>query len=267
MLLLAAIFTDASVVQISNLEPKRDIGGEIVNAHDGTYRLLDGYWYYHSAEYGLCAEPRPHGCTHGGIGGGCGFHGDHNVSIWRSADLSLGSWKRVGTAAHCATDIPDCGILYRPHLVQNPKTNQYLLYVNYVRRDGSYGGNAVFSASHPAGPFALVNPAQNLARLCPGPAASTPCGESQGGAGDFDVFVDHDGQGYIAYGANFYLSVEKLTPDLLNSTGENASFADPAAKWGGNVSADYFVEAPALFERSGTYYLLYGHTRVEPAIS
>ena len=46
IMLLFALCADASVVQISNLEPKRDVHGEIVNAHDGTYRLFDGFWLF-----------------------------------------------------------------------------------------------------------------------------------------------------------------------------------------------------------------------------
>lgn len=76
----------------------------------------------------------------------------------------------------------------------------------------------------------------------------------KGGAGDFDVFVDVDGAAYITYGANYYLSVERLTPDMLHSTGENASWA--GGLLGGSVSPDYFVEAPAMFLRGGRYYLL-----------
>ena len=255
MVMMGVLITTS--VRISNLTPKLDTSGTIVNGHDGTYRLINGRWYYHAAEYGLCPEPNPHGCS-GSQSHGCGFHGDHNVSIWRSPDLSSGSWERVGTAAHCASDVPDCGIMYRPHLVQHPRTHGFLLYVNYVRKDGGYGGNAVLSAPAPEGPFRLENAAMNLARLCPGPAAQVPCGAAQGGAGDFDVFVDPmDGVAYIVYGANFWLSIEQLTPDMLNSTGQNASWV--SGPFGGSVSSNYFVEAPAMFERNGTYYVLYGH--------
>ena len=166
------------------------------------------------------------------------------MSIWRSPDLSSGSWQRVGTAAHCATDLPGCGILYRPHLVQHPTTGIFLLYVNYVRSgDGGYGGNAVFEANQPEGPFTLVNPAMNISRLCPGPEALRPCGAAQGGAGDYDVFVDPaDGAAYIVYSANFWLGIEELTSDMRSSTGRNASWA--GGPFGGSVSPDYFVEAP-----------------------
>lgn len=154
--------------------------------------------------------------------------------------------------------LPDCKILYRPHLVLNPNTQLFTLFVNYVRENGGgYGGFAVYTASSPEGPFELRNPVMNVSRLCPGPAASPPCGEAQGGAGDFDVFVDErDGAGYLVYGANYYMSIERLTPDYLYSTGFNAT---SGGKFGGTVFPEYFVEAPSLFRRGEWFYLLYGH--------
>ena len=240
--------TTAKVVRFSNIEPKLDVDGNIVNAHDGTYRRFGDFYYYHGAEYGLCREPPKLGCD-GGTTHGCGFHTNHNVSIWRSTDLSSGSWEKVGTAMECAK-LDGCGVLYRPHVVFNPRTKEYVLFVNYVGLGGGYKGYAVYSAPSPEGPFALRNPQMNVTRLCPGPAAPGPsCGEAQGGCGDFDVFVDeNDGQGYIVYGCNFYMSIERLTPDYIgNPTAGNASA--PGGKFNGTVFPDYFVEAPALFKR------------------
>ena len=266
--LIIMSFAAAKQVTVSNTAPKRDIHGNIVNGHDGTYRFIDGYYWYHAAEYGLCHEPSKNGCdqTLGPIGppypapGHCGFQADHNVSIWRSRDLSSGSWEFMGRAAHCATDIPNCKILYRPHLVYNPHTKLYVLFVNYVMKDGGYGGNAVFTAEAPQGPFALQNPQMNLTRLCPGPAIPTgqKCGAAQGGCGDYDVVVDStDGSAWIIYGCNFYMSVEKLTPDYLFSAGLNSSVI--GGGFGGSVYPEYFVEAPVIFQRRGTYYALFGH--------
>ena len=241
-------------VTISNLSPKLDKNGSIVNAHDGTYRRFGNFWYYHAAQYGECHEPAKNGCDQ--TADHCGFHTNHNVSIWRSTDLTSGSWEFRGHAVQCEL-LPDCKILYRPHLVLNPNTGLYTLFVNYVRQSGGYGGYAVYTATAPDGPFTLRNPVMNVTRLCPGPSASAPCGEAQGGAGDFDVFVDEtDGAGYIVYGANFYNSIEKLTPDFLFSTGQNAS---ARGKFEGTVFPDYFAEAAVLFKRDEYYYMLYGH--------
>eukprot|EP00039_Didymoeca_costata_P030244 m.28605 g.28605 ORF g.28605 m.28605 type:complete len:471 (-) comp8015_c0_seq2:119-1531(-) len=252
-------------VNVRNINPKLSTTGDIVNGHDGTYRFYEGYYWYHAAEYGLCKEPAKNGCdqTPGPVGppypapGKCGFQADHNVSIWRSKDLSSGSWEFMGRAARCAEDIPDCHILYRPHMVKNPNTGLYVLFVNYVTSGTGYAGYAVFTSEAPQGPFTLRNTRMNITRLCPGPVATKPCGQAQGGAGDFDVVVDKNGAGYIIYSAQFYMGIEKLTDDFLYSTGANASVM--GGLFGETMFPEYFTEAPVLFERQGTYYALFGH--------
>ena len=249
-------------ITIDNTKPKLSKDGDIVNAHDGTYRKIGGFWYYHGAEYGLCHEPQKHGCDK--TPDHCGFHNNHNVSVWRSTDLSSGSWEKVATAVEC-TKLPGCQVLYRPHLVFNPNTQKYVLFVNYVGQgDQGYKGNAVYSALHPEGPFHLENPVMNLSRLCPGPVAGPQCGEAQGACGDFDVLVDPaDGQAYISYGCHYYMGIERLTADYYNTAPLPASGNGNATvtngHFGGRLFPDYFIEAPVFFERNGLYYLLYGH--------
>lgn len=243
----------AHSLTISNMIPKLDQAGNIMDAHDGTYRKFGKYWYYHAAEYGLCIEPPGNGCDQ--TSDRCGFNDSHNVSIWRSPDLSSGSWEFVAHAMHCR-DLNDCGTIYRPHLVFNPTTLNYTLFVNFVRKSGGYGGFAVYTSASPEGPFDLRNPVMNISRLCPSQFVSAPCGPAQGGVGDFDVFVDDDNQGYVIYGSNYWTSIERLSPDFLTSTGQNASAGGP---FNGTVFPDYFVEAPAMFKRNGLYYVLYGH--------
>ena len=255
-----ARFSQGKLIEIDNRKPRLDVDGNIINAHDGTYRRHGGYWYYHALEYGLCKEPPGKGCD-GASAHGCGFHRDHNVSIWRSPDLSSGSWERRGTAVQCK-ELAGCSILFRPHLVENKRTGRFVLFVNYVGDGNSYNGNAVYSATHIEGPFTLENPVMNLSRLCPGPLAKAPCGEAQGGCGDFDVMVDGDGAAYIAYGCNFYMSIERLTETFYDTAPRlpgGRSNASAGGRFGGTVFPDYFVEAPAFFRRAGLYYLLYGH--------
>lgn len=267
LILVAVVFCHATswaaLVTIDNTRPKLDTNGDIVNAHDGTYRKFGEYWYYHGAQYGLCREPARYGCDQ--TNDHCGFHNNHNVSIWKSKTLDPnGSWEFVGTAVQCQ-ELPGCSILYRPHLVWNPRTEKYVLFVNYVGSDGGgYKGNAVYVADSPEGPFSLRNPSMNLSRLCPSATNGPECGATQGGCGDFDVLVDpRDGAGYIAYGCNFYMSIEKLTSDFTDTApvaaGENGNATVVGGAFNGTMFPDYFVEAPAMFERNGVYYLLYGH--------
>lgn len=200
-------FAAAGRVTISNLKPRLSTTGEIVNAHDGTVRWFDGKWYMHAAQYGECADPPHHGCEMTGPtrSQSCGFHPNHNVSTWTSPDLSSGSWEFVGHAMQC-TQAPNCGILYRPHLVWNPNTNLYVLFWNYVNKAGKYAGDAAATAKSPAGPFTIASPLINT---------TYP-------TGDFDVFVDKDGTGYMIYGDAHLNFIEKLTPDFLHGTGIGA---------------------------------------------
>ncbi len=63
--------------------------------------------------------------------------------------------------------------------------------------------------------------------------------------GDFDIFVDDDGSGYIVYAAYRYMHIEQLTPDFYYSTGKSYKFDE------------YFVEAPVFLKRNNIYYVLF----------
>lgn len=135
-------------------------------------------------------------------------------------------------------------IYYRPHVKYNSMTRKYVLWYN---ADNEYG---VATADRPEGPFTIVNP-------------NVPLKFSEHGVGDFDLFVDNDGTGYVTYTAyiekpreahavdhpdHHVIVVERLAPDFLSSAGENSGIV------AGNV------ESPALFRRRGTYYLLFDNT-------
>jgi hypothetical protein len=79
-----------------------------------------------------------------------------------------------------------------------------------------------------------------------------------GSQGDFDVFVDATGTGYIVYSYG-PMSIEKLSPDFLSSANVNASF--PGGDFDGTVLQEAFVEAPSLWHHtaSGQYFLTTGH--------
>ena len=92
----------------------------------------------------------------------------------------------------------------------------------------------------PNGPFTVVNEAASL---------------SEGAAGDADIFMDTNGtDAYIVYNGwhnDHTLSVEKLNAEFTNSLGKDFN--------SGPVSP-HKNEAPAMLERNGFYYMLYGHT-------
>jgi beta-xylosidase len=129
------------------------------------------------------------------------------------------------------------GTVFRPDVVFNRNTGKYVLFWNQVAPNGTYLGFIAATADAPQGPFTIV-----------GPVPLTHSNDTYH-AGDFKLFVDDDGTGYIIYGAEFYMWIDKLSPDYLSTTGE---FTGPV----GNI---YFVEDPALIKRDGVYLALFDH--------
>lgn len=234
-------------VNISNVEPKRDALGQLMDVHDGNIVQWSagGLYYWYGMGYTNCTLERgilpPRDCP--GIyheSGGCGFRTDHALNVYASPDLV--EWTFQGEALPMAGR--PLGIYYRPKVVFNSKTREYVLWINYVP-DGiplltySKAKYIVATSKSAAGPFQIVNAEANV---------------QFGGGGDFDVFVDKDGAGYIAYDAwsnSHRVGIEKLTDDYHDSLGANVTT--------GPLSTSS-NEAPVLFERNGWYYLLFGHT-------
>lgn len=50
--------TLAAPVTISNVVPRRDTDGAILDAHDSKLNFRDGLYYWHAASYGNCTEPK-----------------------------------------------------------------------------------------------------------------------------------------------------------------------------------------------------------------
>ena len=94
-----------------------------------------------------------------------------------------------------------------------------MLFYNYVRKvePGVLPGSSigVATATSPTGPFTVENVAITNAR----PVLAS---NHFGSMGDFDVFVDSDGAGYIVYSFG-PMSIEALTTDFLNGTGINGA--------------------------------------------
>ena len=148
----AAVFalgaTSVAAVMLSNVAPRRDTTGAIIDAHDGNVLLVDGIYYYYAAGYGLCPERNS---TTGCAGGftGCGFYNNHSVNLYTSADLS--SWTFRGNVLPIANRVD--AILFSPKIVYNALTKLYVLWYNYVP---SYS-YAVATSPSLYGPFVTVN--------------------------------------------------------------------------------------------------------------
>ncbi|CAF1492715.1 unnamed protein product [Rotaria magnacalcarata] len=231
-------------VTISNIIPRRDTNGTIMDAHDGSIFLYDGLYYYYGASYGLCIEPPgPSGCSvwHPG---GCGFQLNHNISLYTSMDLS--AWTFRGYAFQMSS-MKTQGIMFCPRVLPNPKTKKWIMWFNFLPATGTGVSESQFAVAisdTPQGPFQLVTD-----------KVTTLAWEN---TGDLNLFQDNNGDAYIIYTAhidgqiynpNHLMSVEKLSDDYLSSLGK---------EFNSGYFGETFVEAPAMFKRNGIYYAVFG---------
>ena len=209
LLLLSAVLITSGTV-ISNISPRRDTDGNILNAHDGNIVLIDGEYHWYSIGYGDCIE-NP-GCSKSSVNNSCGFMFNHSVTLYTSKDLSSGSWVNRGNVL--PVDNRPSGTMFATSVVYNKLTDLYVLWANYLpQQNFKIARYFVATSKSRFGPFMLENPHVNLTR--------SPQGDSK-------LFIDDDGQGYIIYTANGKVTVEKLTPDFFYSQGDSSNFFNPS---------------------------------------
>jgi hypothetical protein len=209
-------------VVISNVKPRRDTEGRIVDAHDGSLEYFQGRYYLYGTHYGK---------TNG--------LGKTNYYVcYSSPDLIR--WKYEGRLLSDR----EPRTYYRPYVKFNRLTGKYVLWYN---ADNEYG---VAISDWPGGPFRIVNPNVPL-KYSTGGVGDFGFFVDTDGSG-YIVYVAHVTAkmetAAVAAPQHHQISVEKLTPNFLSSTFQNSGFI------AGNV------EAPALFRRDGLYYLLFDNT-------
>jgi len=225
----------AAPVTISNILPRRDTTGAIMDMHDGNVLtgLADhpGVYFWYAAGYGECVERNS---TTGCAGGfsGCGFYNNHTVNLFTSTDLV--TWQPHGNVLPEANRVDH--ILFSPKVIHNPATQLYVLWYNYVPAY-SY---AVATSATPFGPFRTVNTTAGASFQYGYPTNSN--------IGDFSLLLDDDGAAYMLYSANAHCQVERLAPDFLSSSWVSTKATSGVLPHGN--------EAPALFKRAGVYWAL-----------
>ena len=234
---------------IDNTVPRRDVQGDLMDVHDGNVFEHEGLWYWFGMGYTDCQLETglipPRNCP--GIYlefGHCGFRTDHAVNLYTSPDLE--QWTFVADIFPQGAR-PE-GIYFRPKVVYNQQTGEWVLWINHLAPAlsplVSYPDARllVATSASPEGPYGVVTEKANI--------------EISGG-GDFGLMVDpedENGTAYIAYdawGNNHAVVVERLSPDYHDSYG---------AEWSSGQISPVNNEAPILFSRQGWYFLLYGHT-------
>lgn len=207
-----------------------DAAGDAVDAHDGEIAYFQGTYYLYGTSYD------------------CGFAWQNKKApfcgfkVYSSPDLV--TWTDKGYLFDAQTPVWQTRCngntygCFRPHVVFNQKTSQYVLWINVY--DNKVGFR-VFTSPSPMGPFKEVAE-PTLAMDSNAPVAGL-------NNGDHDTFVDDDGTAYLAYTdwrAKGSVVIEQLTPDYLSGTNRFVRGVTGAR-----------TEAPALFKRRGIYYVTY----------
>lgn len=234
LLLAQSCLASELLSSLSNVAPRRDVTGAIVDAHDGNVLQVPHYpgvFFWYAAGYGPCLEPNSTtGCANGF--NGCGFLNNHSVNLFTSYDLT--TWTPHGNVLPEMDRVDK--VLFSPKAIYNPGTNEYVLWYNYVP-GYSYG---VAVAATPFGPFVTVNATAGSSFQYGYPTNT--------GVGDFSLLLDDDGAAYMLYSANHHCQIERLEADFLSS-----SWASTGATSG---VLPHGNEAPALFKRGPVYWAL-----------
>lgn len=222
----------ATLVTISNIDPRVDTTGAILDAHDGDVLIVNGTYFWYAAGYGDCVERNSTTGCEGGFNG-CGFLTNHSVNLFTSTDLV--TWTSHGNVLPVANR-PNA-TLFSPKAIYNAATQTYVLWYNFYPAY-SYG---VATSASPYGPFVTIS---NMT------GASTQYGwPNNSHVGDFSLAKDPDTDAaYILYSSSGHCQIEPLTADYTAS----------AYRTTGQTSGVFprGFEAPALFSKEGTWYAL-----------
>lgn len=198
-----------------------DTNGNAIDAHDGEIRRFGDRYYLYGTSYG-CGYVR----LERPVTPWCGYRSYSSTDMvhWTDDgplfDATTPYWQ-----SRCDSATLSC---YRPHVVYNAATRKYVLWMNSYDVPADYH---VLVSDSPTGPFSEVA----LPHL------------AVNGGGDMDLFVDDNGTAYLAHSdtsSGYDIVVEKLDPTYTTGTGQ---FTRVGLQ---------MTEAPSLFKRGGTYYLV-----------
>ena len=193
VVLFAALFTatDAKVVTIHNDQPRVDIEGNYVDAHDGKIVVVNGTYFLYGEAYGnqTLATSYP-------------WKTVPRLNVYTSPDLV--QWTLRGDPLPMVE-----GTLWIPNVLYNASTHTFLMW---------YGSGGWCTATSSDGIHFTPVRSKFFSRF--GPKARTD------GTG---IFIDDDGVGYVAFAASpaglpdHVVSIERLADDYLSTTRINVT--------------------------------------------
>ncbi len=205
-----------------------DVGGNALDAHEGHLQHFDDTYYLYGTSYDCGFTWQERGTPF------CGFKVYSSTDLVHWTDRGFLFDARTPTwQSRCDGATFGC---YRPHVVHNAKTGQYVLWINGY--DVGVGFH-VFQSKSPVGPFVEVA-APTLAVN-----QGLPPGVNNG---DHALFVDGDQQAYLVYTdwkRQGDLVVEELDGAYLTGSGRFTRLGLSGR------------EGPALFQRGDHYYLTF----------
>lgn len=163
----------ATNVNLPNYIYKYDSDGNALDAHDGKLYYFDGVYYFYGTAYNCGFRWRTSNFTTPF----CGF------KQYSSTDLK--TWKDEGymfdaNTTYYQTLCADTAACFRPKVLKNPSTGQYVMWMNSGSSNYSY---TVFTSMSPIGPYTRVNQ----------PVLPFSRGSQSYGNGDFGIHIGPDG--------------------------------------------------------------------------
>ena len=198
-----------------------DTEGKRIEAHGGTMLQEDGVFYW-------VGEDKSHTRKKGKIW-------TWGVRLYKSTDLY--NWEDLGHIIEPVLD-DKASLFYptrrldRPHMLRNPQTGKYVLWLKY--NDKAH--YTVLTADVITGPYTIVEPfLQPFGHKC----------------GDFDLALDEEtGDAYLYYETDHKsFHVVRLNEDFTNVSGEEAVIYE-------NLLPPLTREGPAHFMHGGKHYLI-----------
>jgi len=220
-----------------------DTDSNAVDAHDGRLRYFAGRYYWYGTAY-RCGYALWD--LDGTFPVAPGRHTFCGIAAYSSSDLT--TWRDEGLLFDGSTPYwqSACGTgCFSPLVLFDPRRNRYVLWVNAVNGQANY---RVLTSTSPTGPFTDVK---------------VPSLDLPEAGGDYDVFIDRDGTGWLAETdtAGWSIVIQKLSSDYTDGVGASVpavtpDFPAPPDLWCVGQTFCGLREAPSLFRRGDFYYLV-----------